>query len=215
MMTGAPVTFDVRGVVIDEAGGPVIGARVGIWTEYVMSPSTVTDGGGEYRLTFTGIAGQNHFPGFDPPGLEGSVAFLAAEAQGFEAYARHLLGTTEQLRETVRLQAVRHIRAGDSTAVTAWPDARLCVLDGWPGREYQCAAVHVVAPRDGALTVAAAEEPFGDAPTLSVSGFDANARGNPVSIHVSAQRAYTVTLILPWSNRKRTFTVETSLSTAF
>ena len=211
-----PMTFEVRGKVTDEAGRPVAGATVGIWVDYVVSPSVQTDDGGGYSFSLTGIRGAGYYPDIDPAGVEDSVAFLVVEAKGFEAYARHVLGTAERLIENIRLQPVRRITAGESILITMESDATVCVLDAWPGREVQCGRLSVALPRDGLLTVRATPSPpGGDLPTLEVSGFRAGARGNPASVPVGAGTESRVSIQLPWGfSGSRSFIVTTSLETA-
>src|SRR5688500_14737103 len=48
------MAFDVRGIVIDDFGTPVPGARVSIWIDYSEVPSVLTDQSGRYQLNFTG-----------------------------------------------------------------------------------------------------------------------------------------------------------------
>jgi hypothetical protein len=209
------MSFDVRGRVTDADGRPVLGATVGIWVDYVVSPSVQTDQLGAYSFSFTGVRGANYYPDLDPPGLEDSVAFLVAEAPGFGWYSRHVLGTAEQLVEHIRLQPVRRITAGEAVVVTMEPDATVCVLDGWPGRERQCGLLYVAVPADGTLTVGATPVDPGVAkPTLEVSGLRFGARGNPVSVPVSGESESRVSLQLPWGfSDSRSFIVTTSLQT--
>ena len=46
--------FQTSGIVTDQTRRPVNGARIGIWVDYEILPTTQTDASGHYQLNFTG-----------------------------------------------------------------------------------------------------------------------------------------------------------------
>jgi hypothetical protein len=124
-----PMTFEMTGVVADDEGAPVPGARMEVWFDYVDLASVITDESGHYKVNFVGVPGQNHLPPRDPVGTETAVAFAQVEAPGYEFYARYILGSTQYLVEDVRLHRVTRITAGESAVLTIAPADTVCVLD--------------------------------------------------------------------------------------
>ena len=206
--------FEVSGIVTDEVGTPVPGATVAIWDDYNILSPTLTDASGRYKLSFTGTPGWNHYPSLDPAGTKNSVGFAVVAAPGYEHYARHVIGTTSELVEYIRLQAVKRITAGESAALTMTPDASVCVVDVWPGRDLVCGQIRVVVPIDGMLTVEAIPTQAGaDLPRLEWWCPQAGgAYRNPSSLQVTAQTECYVNVQLPWGfEGTRSFVVKTSM----
>lgn len=209
-------TFEVTGIVTDDAGTPIAGARVSIWLDYIDQPSVQTDGAGRYELRFTGTPGANYVRGYDPPGTEDSFAFVNVEAPGYEPHSRHALGTSPLLVENFRLRRVQRLTAGESATVTLDRDDSVCVLDAWPGRELICRTLRVLASRDGLMTVEALPtNSSSDRPSLEVYGGNAGApRNNPTSLQVTAGTQYTVHVGVPWGVAGNpSLVVTTALST--
>lgn len=207
------VPLQLTGTITDESGGPVPGATVGIWGDYEILWPTQTDAAGGYRISFTAFPGSAHFPGLDPAGTENSVAIAIVNAPGYEQHSRHVIGTTPDLVENIQLQAVKRISAGESAVLTMTRDAALCILDFWPGREFVCSRIRVVASTDGVMTVEAITTPAGiDLPRVDVSPRTGPGGANPSSIPVTAQSEYFVAVQLPWGfNGSRSFVVKTSM----
>jgi hypothetical protein len=205
----------MTGIVTDDAGTPIAGARVSIWLDYTDLASAQTDNAGRYGFQFVGSPGANHVPGHDPLGTETAIAFVNVEASGYEPYSRYALGTSEQLIENIRLRRIQRVAAGESATMTLESDDSVCVLDAWPGRELICRTLRVVASRDGRMLVEAVPtDSSSGRPSLEVYGRDAGApRNNPTSLQVTAGAEYTVHVGLPWGFAgKPSFVVTTVLS---
>lgn len=208
------MTFEMTGVVVDDEGAPVPGAKVEVWFDYVDLASVVTDESGHYTVNFVGVPGQNHLAPRDPVGTEEAVAFAQVDVSGYEPYARYILGSTPYLVEDVRLHRVTRIMAGQSAVVTIAPADTVCVLDVWPGRELICGTLRVVAPSNGtvrvyAVPIQAASQP----PMLALYGGGAGAPpGNPTALQVAAGTEYTVRVEVPWGSfGSQSFVVNTTL----
>ena len=143
--------FEMTGVVTDDKGTPVPGAKVVMQFDFEAGPSVLTDGSGRYSVRFASTRGANA----GPPGTELSVAMAFIEAPGYDWYARYLIAPTEQFVENFHLRRIHRITAGESAVVTVEPGSRVCGGDWSPGRETMCGTIHVVAPADGTLTVEA------------------------------------------------------------
>jgi len=200
----------MSGVVTDDEGTPVPGARVSIWLDYDNLPSALTDGSGAYKLNFTGVPGANT----GPAGTEDSVAFAQVEAPGYERYARYLLGATEHLVENFHVHRIKRITAGESAQLTMAADDTVCAVDALPGRDSICGIVRVVAPTNGIMTVGAVPIRAGSQlPTLAVYGGNTGRQGNPTSIRVVAGTEYKVDVEVPWGIREsQSFLVQTSMA---
>ena len=200
----------MTGVVTDDKGTPVPGARVVIVLDFEAAPEVLTDGSGRYSVRFVSTRGSNA----GPPGTELSVAMAFIEAPGYDWYARYLVAPTEQFVENFQLRRIHRITAGESAVVTIAPGSRVCGGDWSPGRETMCGTIHVVAPADGTLTVEAVPADSGSAlDGLEIYDSRVGGRGNPVSIRVTAGSEYTADLSLPWGfTASRSFVVKTSIA---
>jgi hypothetical protein len=212
-----PQAFEISGVVRDDGGTPIPGATLTILLNiYDVGPVAMTNASGSYQVDFSGVPGSNYYPEGDASGTRESVAFLQVEAPGFERFARHVLGTTSQLVENVRLHRVRRISSGESLVLTIAPDDSVCATDSWPGREQVCGIVRVLATGDGVMTIEAIPTDAGLArPDLTVYGGDTGApRANPTSLRVVAGTEYFLNVPVELSfAENRTFLVKTSLIT--
>ena len=204
------MAFEMTGVVTDDKGTPVPGAKVVIQFDFEAGPSVLTDGSGRYSVRFASTRGANA----GPAGTELSVAMALIEAPGYDWYARYLIAPTEQFVENFHLRRIHRITAGESAVVTVEPGSRVCGGDWSPGRETMCGTIHVVAPADGTLTVEAVPADSGSAlHGLEVYDNRVGGRGNPVSIRVTAGSEYTADLSLPWGfTASRSFVVKTSIA---
>ena len=204
------IRLEMNGMVTDEEGAPISGATVTALVDPYTGPSVVTDGSGRYSIQFVSTRGANG----GPPGTESAVAMALVEAAGYEWYMRYVVAPTEEVRENFRLLRIRRIAAGQSAAVTVTPEDRVCGGDWSPGRETICAAIRVVSPTDGILTVQALPSDGGPAlASLEVFTSTSGGTGNPVSIPVFAGTEYQAVLALPWGlTASRSFVVETSVS---
>jgi hypothetical protein len=208
------MAFGLTGIVTDERGAPVSGARVSIWLDYSDNPFTLTGHAGGYQLDFTGQPGGNHFPADDPAGTRDSVAFSIVEAAGYEPHVRHLLGTTQRLVENVQLQRIQRITAGQSVVVALSKDDSVCVVDAWPGRALICRTVRVDALRNGIMTIEAVPVQAGsERAMVHVYGRDTGGRrGNSTAIQIIAGSEYVITVDLPWGfDGNPSFLVKTSV----
>jgi hypothetical protein len=208
------MSFEMTGVVTDE-GRPVPGAKVTVILDPYMSdgtePSVLTDGSGGYQVNFTGVPGGNR----GPAGTEQAVAFAQVEAPGYERFARYVLGTTPHLVENFHVHPIRRVTAGESAVLTIAPDDGVCAIDVTPARELICGFVHLLAPRDGIMTVAAV--PTQGAAALPVveayGGNTGSAPANPTALRVAAGIEYTVEVQVPWGiNASQSFTLTTSVT---
>lgn len=209
------MAFEMTGVVTDDLGTPVPGAKAGVWLlDYGDLSSAFTDASGGYTVSFSGVPGSNYFPDWDPPGTEHAVAFAFVEASGYQSHLRYLLGTTPHLVENIRLHRVQRITAGESAALTIAPDDTVCVGDAWPGRGLICRTVRVVAARGGILTIHAVPTQAGpELPGLTVYNDRAGSRGNPASIRVFEGTETVVHVEMPWGiNASQSVVVQTSMA---
>jgi hypothetical protein len=194
----AAITFEMSGIVTDDEGAPVSGAKVSALRDYDDLASSLTDRAGAYKLSFTAVPGGNHYP-WDPAGTEESMAFAQVEVAGYERYFRYVVGTTPQLVVNMRLERIRRISLGETTVLTISPDDTVCVSDVWPGRDLVCEIVHVVAPVDGEVVVRATGS-GAKSPTIEFyarSGQNGT-RGNPATLHVSRGTEYVLDVGIPW-----------------
>ena len=204
----------MSGLVTDDEGTRVPGAKVTVMLDEYSGPSVFTDATGRYAIGFDGVPGGIHFPGLDAVGTEEAVTFATVEALGYERFARLILGTTPHLVEDVRLHRIRRITAGESVTLTIAPDDTVCVIDSWPGRGLICGIVYVVIPSTGTLSVEAIPiHPALPRPAVSVYGTNAGSRGNPTAIQVFAGAEYTVNVELPWGgSTNQSVLVKTSIT---
>jgi hypothetical protein len=208
------MAFEVTGVVTDESGHPVSGARISIWIDYSDTPFVFTGSSGGYQLNFTGQPGGNHSPRLDPAGTRDSVAFLIVEAAGYESHVRNLLGTTPQLVENIELRGIQRMTAGESLVLAVSKDDSVCVVDVWPGRELICRTVRVVALRNGTMRIEAVPvQPGSERPMVHVyGGGTGGIRGNSTGIQVVAGTEYFVHVDLPWGfDGNPSFVLRTSI----
>ena len=203
------VSFEMTGLVTDDAGTPISGATVRALVDPYTGPSVVTDASGRYSIPFASSRGANA----GPPGTELAVAMALVESSGYDWHARYVVAPTEQVVENFRLHRIRRITAGESAVVTVAPDDRVCTGDTSPGRETICGTLHVVAPTDGTLTVEAfPTEGRSALASLAVFGSRSGGTGNPVSIRVGTGTEYTAVLALPWGlTASQSFVVKTSI----
>jgi hypothetical protein len=194
----APITFELTGIVSDQNGSPVPGAKVSVLLGYDEVASGFTDSAGAYRLSFTAAPGDNHFP-MDPSGTEDAVAFAQVERAGYERYIRYIVGTAPHLVENIRLERINLITPGDATVLSFAPDDTVCWSDVWPGRELICEIVHVLAPSDGTFTVRA-RGTGPSSPTLEVYARDGGGgtHGNPSTLRVTSGIEYIMVVGIPW-----------------
>ena len=196
---GASETFHLSGLVSDDKGVGVPGAKVTVLLDGYSGPYVTTDMTGRYEISFDGVPGQLHVPGRDPAGTETALAFGQVESPGYERFAMYILGTTNNLVADVRLHPVRRITAGESVQLAVAPEDTVCGVDYWPGREFVCGIVRVVAPTDGTLTVDATAMPAGSpTPRLILYGGNTGTESNPATLRVLAGTEYTVNAQLPW-----------------
>lgn len=110
--TSSPETFAVTGIVTDEQGGPVAGAKVTMshYESGRMSRRAVlTDGGGRYAITFPAS------PWTQPSGRFAARAEVVAD--GYDWYWRNVSAVDSQRVENFRLVRIKRIAAGDMIAV--------------------------------------------------------------------------------------------------
>jgi hypothetical protein len=205
------VSFEMAGLVTDDEARPLSGATVTVWHDaFIDSSVVVTDASGRYSVRFSSARGSNA----GPPGTELSVGMALIEAPGYDWHARYLVAPTERFVENFHLHRIHRITAGESAIVTVAPDDRVCGSDSSSGRETICGIVHVVAPTDGTLTVAAfpAEERSALA-SLEVFGVQGGGIGNPNSILVTAGTEYMAVLAVRWgATVRQSFVVKTSIA---
>ena len=142
------------------------------------------------------------------------MAFTRVEAEGYEPYARFVVGPGQHLVENVRLRRIERIEAGESSVLSISPDDSVCFLDVWPGRELICRTLRVVAFKDGVMGVEAIPtQPGFELPTLEVYDNRTGApRGNPTAIAVATGVEYTVRIEVPSGfGTRQSFVVKTSM----
>ncbi len=206
---GPLASFEMTGIVIDDQGTPIPGAKVTALVDPYTGPSAVTDTSGRYRIRFDSFRGANG----GPPGTELAVAMALVEFTGYDWYARYVVAPSEEVEQNFRLRRIRRINAGESTVVEVAPDDRVCAGDWSPGRETICGVVHVVAPTAGVLTTSAVlAEGTSSLASLTVFGSQSGGTGNPVSIPVIKGAEYRAELAVPWGlATSQSFIVKTSI----
>ena len=211
-----PVTYQVVGVVTDDAGSPLPGAR--IYFDFITSRSpgtqlseiSVTAGaGGAYSATFEAVPGAMK----GPAGTDDAFAFARAwvecpsweSACSYELDAQYVLANTQAAVQNFRLSRVMRITAGESAQLMLTPDAPICVnnlqdMYPWP-EEFVCRTLRVLASMDGILTIEAVS-PDGEHPAVEVETVDGSGWWfeNPTSIPVTAGTEVRVNVEMPWGS---------------
>ena len=233
-----PVAFELTGVVTDENGKPLSGAKIIVdflasdvpGTHY-SETSGVADEQGVYRITFTAVPGAMK----GPVGTDDAVAFALAAPSGclwpappsacaYDADSRYVLATTRNAIQSFHLHRITRITAGESTVLTIAPDDAICInnvqdMHPWPS-EFVCRTVRIVAPVDGTMNVEAVPPEDGSAlPNLEVETVGASGpccserMANPISIVVAAGTEVMANVELPWGSiRSHSFVVKTSMA---
>lgn len=205
------MAFEMTGVVTDDEGTPVPGAKITVWLDYVDLASALTDESGGYKVNFTGVPGLNK----GPAGTEEAVAFALVEASGYEGYAHYVLGTTQYLVGNIQLHRIKRITAGESAVLTISPDDTLCATDAAVGDQTICRTVRVVVASNGIMRIEAVPTQAGSKlPMLRVYGGGTGApQGNPSLLRVAAGIEYTVDVEVAWGfNGSQSFVVKTSMA---
>ena len=204
--------FVVEGVISDESGTPVSGAKVS-FLDGLTDPSVATDQSGFYRIEFTSFPGADHNERLDPPGTENTVGFLQVEASGYERFAQFLLAPSSgRIVEHLRVQRIRRVTAGASTMITIGPADTVCVIDVWPGRNLTCGIVRLDVPSDGVATVTAVPaDQSAPRPQIELYGGLKGTWGNPATLQVRAGTEYFINVQVPWGQERQSFLVTTSL----
>ena len=153
---------------------------------------------------------------FTVPGLPFSGSYSYVSAEGFVSDYRYIRAPIQN----VRLHPIERIIAGQSKLVTIAPDDTLCVnnVQDTPGLgpDYLCRSVFVLAPNDGAVTIAAVSTSDGTHPpleveTVGVSPCCSERMGNPTTILVTAGTVIVVNVeLLARSSSAQSFVVNTS-----
>ena len=172
-------TFSVTGIVTDDQGVPIAGARVTM-SHYLggrsYRPTVLTDASGHYAIAFTSN------PWTNTSGRGAARAEIVAE--NYDWYWRNVLATGPQLVENFRLHHLKRIAAGDSIVVSVTPENGDCT--GW---QYgPCGRLRVTVAADGNLTVEAVlTQESAALPQLEVCCLNGNEQyGNPVTLRVAA-----------------------------
>lgn len=204
------MAFEMTGIVTDDEGTPVPGAKITVWLDYVDLSSALTDESGGYKVNFTGVPGLNK----GPAGTEEAVAFALVEASGYEGYARYVLGTSQYLVGNIQLHRIKRITAGESAVLTISPDDTLCATDAAVGDQTICRTVRVVVASNGIMRIEAVPTQAGSKlPMLRVYGGGTGARGNPSLLRAAAGIEYTVDVEVAWGfNGSQSFVVKTSMA---
>jgi hypothetical protein len=228
-----PAAFELTGLVTDENGKPLSGAKITVdflasdvpGTHY-SETSGVADERGVYRITFTAVPGAMK----GPVGTDDAVAFAyvtagclspAPSSCAHEADYRYVLSTTQRATLDFHLRRITRITAGESTVVTIAPDDMICVnnvqdMHPWPS-EFVCRTVRIVAPGDGIMHVEATPVEAGAAlPDLEVEAVGGRAYeriANPTSLPVAAGTEVMANVELPWGSiGSQSFIVKTSMA---
>jgi len=233
-----PVAFELTGLVTDENGKPLSGAKITVdflasdvpGTHY-SETSGVSDERGIYRITFTAVPGAMK----GPVGTDDAVAFAFAAPAGClwpappsacanDADSRYVLATTKNAIQSFHLHRITRITAGESTVLTIAPDDAICInnvqdMHPWPS-EFVCRTVRIVAPGDGIMHIeaipveAGAALPDLEVETIGASGPCCSERmANPISIVVAAGTEVMANVELPWGSiGSHSFIVKTSMA---
>jgi hypothetical protein len=195
-----PVTRHLNGLVLDESGMPLPGARVEVFS--ASSSPAVTDGNGYYDLAAM-LMVSGHVFGTD-------VTITKAGYEDTHAWVPGL----DDLTQDFRLYRIMNITAGQSVHLAITPDNSLCGFE----EEFRCRTLHVVAPSSGTLVL----DTIADDPSTAfwiVIGDRFNVqypfRGViHISVSMNEQSTATVQILRPWQAplAPQGFMLETSLT---
>ena len=198
-------SFEVTGIVTDEAGAPMPGAVVTMahymGGEAVHWPTVSTDASGHYTIGFSASLRSNQF-----------VARAQVVANGHEEYWRSLKATYGRTAfvENFRLSRIARVVAGDSIVVSVGPDMGDC--RGWVAAA--CAVVRITIPKAGRLTVeAVSDDTLTERPPLEICCESGNeVIGTPVTVSVTPGPEVVLLIGLGHGiSTTRSFKVKTSL----
>ena len=204
-VTGEP--FAISGVVTDDQGSPVVGARVTMGHYLggaLRRPSVETDGSGRYTIEFSSTPWMM--------GTSGTRAAARAEiiVDGYDWYWRTVVASSSSLVENFQLRRVKRIAAGESIVLSVTAANGDCIA--W--MYGPCAPVHVTAPANGNLTIEAVPTSAAAAlPGIEVCCVSGNeVGGNPVTLPVTAGMDVLVTVgqTMPLLPTSELVTVNTS-----
>jgi hypothetical protein len=147
-------TFHVTGTVTEDAGHPVAGATVTILN---TSVSSTTDGNGFYSLDFD-VRGA----------VTGLVRLVKAEDAGYDMSHNYLIPVSgsQYISQNIHLYRIRRITAGETAVLTVVPGDTSC----GDNDQFTCRTVHIVAPSDGLMTIAAEATPAATNAGLDIVG---------------------------------------------
>jgi hypothetical protein len=193
------VTRHLNGLVLDENGMPVPGARVEM---YSASPAAVTDDNGYYDLAAMLLVSGNVF------GTDMTIA-----KGGYEDTHSWVAGLND-VTQNFRLYRIVNIAAGQAVHLAITPDNSLCGFE----EEFRCRTVHVVMPSSGTLVLdTIADDPSNAFWIVIGERFNIQYPFHGVthmSISANERSAATVQILRPWqaSSAPQGFTLQTSLT---
>jgi hypothetical protein len=204
-----PLQLTLTGVVTDDEGRPIPNARLTRWFGFYEQQSVSTDASGKYKLQFSASRGSE----VGPPGAENAVAFVTAEAPGYEYTSHYILAPTDEVAQDFRMYPFQTITAGESRQVTIAPDDSVCGWDWSPGRETTCRFVRLSVPTGGVLTVEVVPlDPASKIAWVDVwnrSGLGSSS--NPAVLTVPADAVVSVAVAVKWgATVNQSFVVKSS-----
>ena len=225
-----PVTFQLTGVVTDDDGNPMSGAKVNIGFVALDGSSGhvpgVTNELGVYAVDFRALPGARGFV-FSGPAITQDTAALAwVQAPGcigplddplpgcaYDPDTRFISSATPQVTQNFRLHRISHVKAGESTTLTIVPADRVC---GFETLDLICRTLRIVVPIDGTMKVEAVRAQGASATArlyLLAVGLGTETTGNPTSIAVTAGTEVMVNVGVPWgASTSQTFVVNSSVT---
>jgi hypothetical protein len=149
-------TFHVTGVVSEDDGRPVTGAKVTILNR---PASGTTDASGVYRIDFETTR---------PTNAAGLVGWVRADSAGHDPSYNALFPTagSQDVSQNIHVYRITQITAGQSILLTVAPGDTSC----GDSDEFVCRAVHIVAPTDGLMTLEGVPTPSAANAGLEILG---------------------------------------------
>ena len=217
--------YHVSGIVTDETGSPIAGARLQVnysrGGEF-SSPSsfcpmadscllqTVTNDGGYYEVVFE--------PGPGPVFRANGAGVISSWPAGYEGNIQLLPRGAPDIVQNLRLRRGRTVSAGQSITVSIESESSLCSdLEDWWLLTRRCESFEILAGKAGTLTVDARPTEAGGivpVPFFATSG-EYTSRQDPqpgtVSIGVLAGKRYRVFVGIPSGMAAQQYDVSTFL----
>ena len=218
-----PTTYELSGVITDDAGRAVPGAMLNVHFVPAEAPSatwcncesnTTTDATGHYRIVFTAVADGMSANGYRQTAL---VRVAAGGAVNYEPDNQWFEPTTADSAQTLdfHLHVLQQIASGDSILVTVDPTDSFCsndIQDMWSlPPSYVCRTILVMPAANGVLSVWADSIDGRAPPQLEMEDGIRELIGYPGSMQVTGGQAVAVNVEILRGSTQSTFLVHTTL----